>query len=684
MKMVVHLLLYSCLIYIQPTFADETLETILINAEVAADLHGLNTPTNKTPVSISTYDHKKLFSAKVTRLSDISTLDASVTDQYNSSGYWDIIAIRGFTLDNRFSFQREGLPINAETSIPLENKERIEILKGQASIYAGAAVPGGLINYVVKRPTAKPLRTFRTEWSKRNNQLVSLDLNNKVSDKIRMRINAAQENISTLIRNTEGDRSLLAGAFDVRVSEKSLLETEIEWSRRSQPSVPGFSLLGDKLPSVPNPSLNLNDQVWSKPVVFEGLTGSFKITQILKADWISTLTLGAQKLNTDDRLAFPYGCSNEGRFDRYCSNGSFDLYDYRSENERRETRTVKLEFKGQVTQAKFIHHMNVGGWLFNSKDRMSRQTYNFVGEGNVQGNINLPPDSSLTTEGTNRDSSNLDFFVVDRIEMKNWNLWLGARQSNITRRSQQTDESQSTKYKQNFILPWSAVSYQFPKVLSYLSYGEGIETFVTPNKAGYNNKGKYLPGVINRQWELGFKGTEKSVWSLSFFQIKRPLVTDMPPAYKIDGEARQRGLEISLEKTYHPWHFGISYMKVEIKRQHSILNRNNNGKDLVNIPDQTFRSNAGYEFSKLKGLRADLRWIYEGGRAVEADNSIMLPSWNKWDLGFSYLRKSWLTQLYLENMFAKRYWKESPTQYGHIYLFPGSQRRLTVNMQYNF
>lgn len=665
-------------IYSNQCFSEEFLEEISVTEDTPtqhSSISGFDTAIQQTPLSLSNYDQQKLQSAKVKRLSEISTLDASVTDSYNSSGYWDIISIRGFTLDNRSSFQREGLPINAETSIPLENKERIEVLKGLASLYAGATVPGGLVNYVVKRPTPQSFRNLHLEWSQQNNQLVSADINQKISDKVGVRFNVAQEKIDPLIRNAEGHRSLLAGAFNYRMSENTFLDTEIEWSRRSQPSVPGFSLLGNRLPSVPDPNLNLNNQTWTKPVVFEGLTGSMQLTQALEYDWVMTFMAGGQRLITDDRLAYPFGCSNEGNFDRFCTNGTYDLYDYRSENERRETNTLKLKIEGQVKQDSLKHHLSFGSWYHTAKDRMSRQAYNFAGEGSVDGNNQVPSDSALTSEGTNRDSIHLDFFAFDRIEYQNWSLWLGARQTSITRKSAQTDGTRKINYQQDFILPWSAVSYQFPSFLSYISYGEGTETFVTPNRAEYRNQGQSLPGVVSRQWEAGLKGSGPMLWSLSFFQIKRPLISDLPPEYRVDGEARQRGLEAAIEKSSQPWYFGISYMKVDVET---------NKKKAINVPDQTIRSFVGHDFANIKGLRADVRWIYEGKRAITANNEFMLRSWNKWDLSLSYLNKRWLTQLYLENAFARRYWKESPTQYGHIYLFPGSDRKLTLSGQYHF
>jgi iron complex outermembrane receptor protein len=83
-------------------------------------------------------------------------LDASVSDAYNADGYWSSLTMRGYTLDNRFNYRRDGLPINAETAIALENKERLEVFKGTSGIQAGTSAPGGLVDLIVKRPNGKP------------------------------------------------------------------------------------------------------------------------------------------------------------------------------------------------------------------------------------------------------------------------------------------------------------------------------------------------------------------------------------------------------------------------------------------------------------------------------------------------------------------------------------------------
>jgi iron complex outermembrane receptor protein len=87
-------------------------------------------PLSQTPISAQTVDEEAKQEAHVQRLSDVTRIDASASDSYNANGYWDFLNVRGYTLDNRFSYLREGLPINAETSLPLDNKKSIEILKG--------------------------------------------------------------------------------------------------------------------------------------------------------------------------------------------------------------------------------------------------------------------------------------------------------------------------------------------------------------------------------------------------------------------------------------------------------------------------------------------------------------------------------------------------------------------------
>ena len=50
------------------------------------------------------------------------------------------------------------MTIAGEQDVPLENKERVEFLKGIAGVESGVASAGGLIDYVTKRPATVEAR----------------------------------------------------------------------------------------------------------------------------------------------------------------------------------------------------------------------------------------------------------------------------------------------------------------------------------------------------------------------------------------------------------------------------------------------------------------------------------------------------------------------------------------------
>ncbi|MBO9665822.1 MAG: TonB-dependent siderophore receptor [Bdellovibrio sp.] len=632
------------------------------------------------PVSSESISEKDLQQKQIYRLSDITKVDASTTDSYNATGYWDMMSVRGFTLDNRSNYYREGLPINAETSIPLENKASIDVLKGLSGVQAGASSPGGQINYTIKRPTVAPLREVRSDVTDSGNLLLAADVAGPVSghQQFGYRFNLAQEMLSPHLKDSRGERSLVSAAGEWRISESQLLEAEIEWSRRSQPSQAGFSLLGSRLPDVGDPDLNLNNQSWTRPVVFRGLTGSLRYTQSLASSWSWSAALGLQGLGTDDHLAYPYGCSKENNFDRYCSDGTFDMYDFRSDNESRETRSLKVSLQGQAQTKSIRHALNFALMGWGTRERFERQAYNLVGEGNVEGTAQLPANGTLNDQSTNRDAGNLLFSVNDAMSFGAWKAWLGLSFNYLQRDSVRTDGTRKTDFSQSFPIPWAALSYNFEKVMAYVSYGEGLESFVTPNKSGYAHPGEYLKDVRSRQMEVGVRGGKDIVWGAALFQIDHPVVTDQAPAYEVDGEARHRGLELEATAKLVQWEFDASVMFLQATREDSDLNPSLNGKKPLNVPEQTLRLGAGYYFKSAPGLSANARIIHEGTRAVVSDNSIMLPAWTRLDAGLSYVSK-WgsvptTVRFFAENLANTRYWRESPTQYGHIYLYPGESR----------
>lgn len=664
-------------------------------------------PLSATPLQASVISAEQLRDRGAQRLADITKIDPSVSDAYNAEGYWDFLAVRGFVLDNRFNYRRDGLPINAETSIPLDNKERVEVLKGLSGMQAGTSSPGGLVNMVVKRPTDTPLRSAQLGWREPGSVVGSADLSQRfgAQNDFGVRVNAAYEHLDPQLHSAQGKRYLLAAAGDWRLSPSTLIEAEFETSHRSQPSQPGFSLLGPNVPAPGDPRINLNNQPWSQPVVMDADTASIRGTHKMDG-WSLSLHAATQRLKTDDRLAFPYGCTAEGHWDRYCSDGTYDLYDFRSENERRRTDAIQVSAQGEATTGSVQHNWSVGTLFSKVENRFGPQTYalSFAnpfestpsGIGNVDGTLATYPNDDRSGTNTNRDERSTEFFARDAVKLtENSTLWLGLRNTHLRRESVRTDGSEATDYSQSLTTPWIAASYTLaPEQMIYASWGQGVESDVAPALPMYSNRGQ-ASSAKSSQVELGLKvGTANANWGIAWFDITRPVWadsgvcdgTDDSCTHVEDGEARHQGVEANAALRAGAWAFQGGVQALRARRHGSQTQPEANGKRPVNVPEQTLKLQARYFVLELPGLSLQADALGVSDRMVLADNSVRIPGYGVVDLSARYEQKlsdaSLTWRAGIDNVFDRRAWRESPFQFGHVYLYPLAPRtfRLSVEM----
>lgn len=655
-------------------------------------------PLSRLPLQVSVFTAERLQDRGVQRLSDLTRFDPAVGDAYNTEGYWDYLTVRGFVLDNRFNFRRDGLPINAETSVPLDNKQQVEILKGTSGIQSGTSAPGGLVNYVVKRPLESSLRRAGIEWRESGSVTGSADLSERfgVDRAFGVRVNVAAAHLDPKVNDAQGSRRLLALAGDWRLGRDTVLEAEIETSHRSQPSVPGFSMLGDTVPAPVDPRIDLNNQPWSQPVVLDADTASLRWRQKLSTDWQFTAHGATQRLRSDDRIAFPFGCTAaDGTYyaDRYCPDGTFDLYDFRSDNEHRRTDALDLSLQGSLSTGALKHVATVGVLTSRVKNRLQRQAYNFSGTGNVDGTAITPAAPDLTDENTNRDEHSTELYARDAIAIGDrWTAWAGLRHTRLHRQSVRTDGSRPTDYTQSFTTPFVAVSYAFaPDQLVYASWGEGVESSVAPNSPRYSNAGQVFTGR-SRQFEVGLKGSSQSFeWNLAAFDIARPFYDDIGTCdgpgtcmAERDGTRRHRGFEATGAWRSGPWTVRGGAQWLRARREDSMVPAQN-GLVLPNVAQQTLKAEVDHRLSALPGLTLSAAAVHEGHRFVLPDNSASIPGYSRLDIAARYDARiggiAWTWRAGIDNVTDERAWRESPYQFGHAYLFPLSARTMRISVQ---
>jgi len=700
-----HLAVLALIASIHPATRAQAVQTVEVSGRPAAasgSISGWDTPLARTPLQADYFSASKLAEAGISELSGLTLLDASLSDSYNAVGYWTYFTVRGFVINNRSNFRRDGLPINAETALPLADKSGVEVLKGLSGAQAGTSAPGGLVNLVVKRPDAD-LRTASLWTAQGGTTGAALDLSQRFgADRaFGLRVNASVEQLRPQEHDADGHRHLLALAADWRLDADHLLEVEVEHSLQAQPSVPGFSLLGDRVPSPHeiDPRTNLNNQSWAQPVVLQGNTASVRWTQRLDRQWRLTVHAGTQHLVSNDRIAFPYGVFDPVTYDcnpcdRYSADGHVSIWDFRSDNERRRTDALNVALDGELDLGGRHHSLTLGALQSQYLGRFGAQAYNLVGLASIDGSTVLPADPSLTGPNTDRSERNTELVLRDRVALDAaWSAWLGVRHTRLHRQSSQTlGDSQTTDYRQGFTTPWLSLSNQLnAQDMVYVSWGEGVETDVTPNRATYAHPGQVLPASLSRQWEAGWKHADARAgqrWGVAAFDIRQPQSSDVAGNDGLltrvaDGRQHATGIEADAQVEHGAWTLGGSALWERMRRE-GAADPAIDGQRPTNVPARMLKASLGWRAAALPGLALQAHLVHEGDREVLPDNSVSIPAWTRLDLAARYthaLGGSTLTwRLGVDNAANRRAWREAPYQYDHAYLFPLETRTWKISV----
>ena len=696
-----------CMSLTSTAWADHIANEVVITADPPIRVSGFEAlSVQELPFSVTTIGNATLRDIGAQRITDAMRTDASVSDSYNLPAYWDKLSVRGFALDNRYNYRRDGLPISAETIISMDNKQRIELLKGTSGIQSGTSAPGGLVNYVVKRAPSssdKEMRDLTISYGPGDNRGVAADLGGRFGQEAEFgyRFNVAHEDLKPFIRDTQGQRDLVALAMDWRLSSRTRLEWEFEQSHHELIGVNFYSLLGAGTQALPAPvdgTRNITRQPIAQPGVFDGLTGSIGIKHQLDNDWIWQTQYGTQRLRADDRLIYASGCPTAPT-DRFCANGDFQIHDYRSENEHRTSEVIQSDLQG---------HHDIGGLAHNIKLSLMRQrqinqmpysyTDNLLGVTNVNGGFTATPNNHGYLQ-TNSSDYNTELALNDRIQLTpKTTAWLGLRHTQLNRQSNQTDGAYAISDTRGMSTPWLALSQKLtPHHIVYVSYGHGLEAETTPNRSSYTNAGQPLPALRSTQREIGIKKQEgRNSWQATWFDITRPATTDAGACNssvansctrQIDGQNHHQGLELSTQTVSSPWLFGGSGMWLNAKREQATVQSELNGQHPINVPRYVLRGMVEYRFASLAGLRSGFRVSREGERNVTENADIVLPAWTTLDMTMHYdtqvnhTPSTWT--LAIQNLTDKHYWRESPKQYGQYFLYPGAPRTVRAAVQFH-
>ncbi|WP_151636191.1 TonB-dependent siderophore receptor [Noviherbaspirillum aerium] len=694
----------------QPGNAEQVLPPVSVSASrmsgEAADSAGIGSfgqvPLQATPAAVSVITRQEMQERGIRQTTDLLRLDASLNEAYNAIGYAEQFSIRGFNLDNASSYRKDGMEIAADASIPLENKERIEVLKGLAGLQAGIATPGGIANYVTKRPTAETLRTVTLEARERGTLYGAIDLGGRFDDRrFGYRINAAAEKLRSYVRGADGERQFVSGAFDWRLTPQALLQLDLDYQHKSQLSVPGFQLInGTDLPTGVSPRTNLNNQPWSRPVKTDSANVGLRLDYQFNADWNGSVAVNRHSFRRDDFAAFPFGCAAGGLFFGFCANGDYDVYDYQSEDEAKSLLATQAMLQGRFATGALAHAATVGVSTLRRRDDFGDCVYGTAdclgsasnGTSNLYAPVAVAPSAIRTgTVRLRRSGDEHSLFANDIISLSEAvKLHAGVRYTHIERDQYDPAGARVSRHDQGYFLPNVALAYS-PRTdwTAYASYAQGLEHGgVAPLFAA--NANQALDPSKSRQIELGIKMAVADQWQLAaaLFQIRKPLeYTDADFAYVRNGDAEHRGLELSAQgRATRNLSVGVSLMALDTRQENTGV-ASFDGKRTTNVPRFKSIVHLDYAVPQLTGLALNGSWQYAGSKAFSPDNSVTVPGYHLFNIGARYSTRvggmATTLRASIDNVADKFYWRDVTQSLGG-YLFPGAPRTFRVSAQFDF
>lgn len=646
------------------------------------------------PASIHTVTAELIADQHAKTLSDVVKNDASVGDGYAPIGYYANFVMRGFSLNAGSSYLLNGNLLRGEQNVALENKEQVEILKGMSAIQSGMSTPGGVVNYVSKRP--KDVQSLTIEADSHGGSRVATDLGGWLGDNQQFgyRVNAAYEDIHPYVEHADGKRLFGSLALDWKISDRSKLEFDLESQRQKQRSVPGYQLLGgETVPTGVEWDRLLGYQSWSKPITNESLNTSLKYSYQINDKWNGNLSVSQSRVVVDDYSAFAY------TFD---TDGNYDIYDFRSPDDSYLTNQFKTGLNGKFNTGAWQHNLSLELSHAYKRHTQYDAINEWIGSGNIYNDpiTYTPTDKALGNHYKSLDSQQTALNLLDQIEFNDaWSVLLGGKLLHLNENAYAADGNSIQDTNFNRFLPQLALMYQpWQNTHLYVSYAKGLSDgsqapwYATgnPAKGIVGNAFATLEPRHSTQYELGIKQQWQALlFTAALFDLTQDhQYTNLDNYYVTDGEQHNLGLELGLQGRVAENLDMTSTLALTRSRLEDIQVDAYKGHQTQNVPTVRFASHVSYHMPQVEGLRLLAGMQYSSSKYANKTGTVKVSGYTVFDAGAAYNFRAYgydnMLRLNVDNLFNKKYWRDAGSFFGDDYLFLGTPRTVQFSWTVNF
>lgn len=640
------------------------------------------------PLTVNTVTREVLDAQATNSLFGALRNTAGVSRSQLSGSTYDNIAIRGILVENRGNYRLNGsLPIINLIDTPLENKERVEVLKGASSLYYGLVPPSGIINLVTKRAGKNENKSLTLSTNQYGARSAHVDYGKRFGSEqqfgARFNVVTGSEDIG--IDHYDGSRGLVSAALDWRANDKLSFKLDLEHYRKDvseQAAIVVPTAVNGKvtLPPVPGATQNLAGK-WQHYDA-EATNLLFRTDYAVSDNWSWLFEAGRAKTERDRNF------SQFQNFNPLTGEGQLQVSFVR--NQVFTNTNFRTELLGMLETGPIKHQLTFG-YTSNQREGVTPM---FASTTVAQNYFNPRVVPVLAAVSNNRlsDQTILDrgVYVFDQMALTDqWTVMMGARQSRYDTETIATNAgaSTTTRFNAKKVIPSVAVMYKVqPNISVYASYIEGFEDSgqAPANRA---NAGELLNPAKSRQKEIGVKTQvlNRFLLQLAYFDIERAAAFTNPVTntFKVNGDANYQGLEFAASgELTERLSIAASFLLMDAKLK--TPDAASNGNTPENTPEQTASLFGEYQLPQVPGLFLSAGVFYSGKQQVNAFNQASIDGYTIGSVGARYktmLGKQKATfQMVVDNVTNKDYWSTA----GNSLLGVGRPRTLQANLRLDF
>ncbi|MCI8208489.1 ligand-gated channel [Pseudomonas sp. S25] len=634
-----------------------------------------------TPYSMSVTSQAMLKNTMATSLDDVFKHNP-FTQLYSprNAGYASAVNMRGFSAAGNLNIANDGLRFTtgADGGNYIEENEQLEIITGLTGFLYGPASPGGLVNYVLKRPTYERYNSVTLGNAGGENYYLHGDFGGPIDPegKLAYRVNILTQDGETAVDMQKRRREMISLALDWNVSDDLLVQFDASHKKSEMRGTTSYWYFNNEAWRPSASSLG-NDKLYSQKWSFaDDETDKAGVRAKWRLNDVFTLrtAFSAQQYTTENTYTGP----------TVTGPGVYAQNLYAFAPIETEEKSGYLFLDAAFDTGPIGHKMTMGYQGNTSRQRQYEDHIPFPGPQyqSPVGTIPLSQTPQVDKPGysighgdqrlANTSETN-NFLIGDVITFnEQWSTILGVTNTQIKTYANEfvyakafgTPETE-TKYNESKTSPNISLIYKpLPWLTTYATYIEGLQSGgVAPSST--INAGQAFAPEISEQYEIGAKATVgETLLTLAFFNIKKPnAYTNGANVYVVDGQQENNGVEFSVTGKVIPELTvvgGMTFLDPQVKKTEIAANE---GNAPTNVAKQLAKVYAEYDINGLPGLALTGGAFYTGKQYTDVNNDYQLPSFTTFDAGARYrmrLSENDLTlRMNVSNLTNKEYWLNS-------------------------